>query len=224
MDKLITNYHVTVTKALLGSLIVGLGFFLATTYINPLISALAPFSMMIMSAIAFVVVYGPKHFLDLFSKPNDPKGNIKNFFKYFILTAVLGMSLGILLNLLFHNSLAANPEAGNLGVIILKLPFMLLGEELLSFFFLLVIANLVYKKTGNRPKAELVGIILSSIIFGLMHYTTYYNGNIMVTLLHVILVQGSARVAFNISGLRANSIWLPLLIHIVYDLIFLSFS
>lgn len=224
MDKLITKYHITVTKALLGSLIVGLGFFLATTYINPLMTILAPFSLMIMSAIAFVVVYGPKHFLDLFSKPKDPKGNIKNFIKYFILTAVLGMSMGILLNLLFHNSLAANPESGNLGAIILKLPFMLLGEELLSFFFLLVIANLVYKKTGNQPKAELVGIILSSIIFGLMHYTTYYNGNIFVTLLHVLLIQGSARIAFNLSGLRANSIWLPLLIHIVYDLIFLSFS
>lgn len=222
MKKLISKYEVTVVPAIIGALILALGFYVATNEITPILNLLAPYSLMITGFVAFFIAFGLPGIKDLFSKPSDPKGNIKNFFKYFILTAVLGISASIFLQFVLKLNLTANPASGHLFSLIAKIPFMLLGEELISFYILLVVANLVYKKTGNQKSAELFGIILSSVIFGLLHYSTYFNGNPFTTLIHILLIQGSARIAFNLSGLKSNSIIMPLIIHITYDLVMLG--
>ena len=209
---------------LLGALILGSGFYITTNESFSFLNFLAPYSLMITGLLAFMIAFGFSSLKDLFAKPRDPNGNIKNFIKYFILTTVLGFASAAILQYVLNLNLASNPEAGDLSSIILQVPFMLLGEELIRFYFLLVTANLIFQKTGNQKQAELLGIIISSILFGLLHYTTYYNGNPIETLAHVLLIQGSARIAFNLSGLKANSILMPLIIHIIYDLIFLALS
>ncbi len=224
MDKLINKYNVSISRGLIGAVILGVGFFLATNEVNSFFTALSPYSLMISGFIAFIVAFGASGIKDLFSKPSDPNGNIKNFFKYIALTVVLGFAASIFLQYVLKFHLAANPESGNIMSILLNIPFMLLGEELISFYILLVLANLIYRKTTNQKQAEIIGIIFSCIIFGLLHFSTYYNGNPMTTLAHILLIQGSARIAFNLSGLKSNTIIMPLIIHIIYDLIFLSFS
>ncbi|MGX7419857.1 CPBP family glutamic-type intramembrane protease [Carnobacterium gallinarum] len=222
MNELITNRKINPINGFLGFVILGGGFYLATNYSSTLTSVFAPFSLMIAGILAFLLVFGPSGIKVLFSRPNDPKGNNRNFVTYFFLALIMGFASGAIMKFLFGFNLTANPATERFLAIAPKIPFMLLGEELISFYILIVCAQFIYQKTANQKKAELVGIVISSIVFGLLHYTTYDNGTIFETLAHILLIQGSARVAFNLSGLRANSIILPLLIHIVYDLLFLS--
>lgn len=224
MINLITKHKVSFLRVITGISILIFGFYAATNYISPIITPFAPYSLMITGLISFALVYGVTGIKELFSKPSDPKGNIKNFIKYFILTILLGFTTAIILQYILNLKLSVNPESGNVLSIIFQIPFMLLGEELISFYFLLVTANLIYNKFDNYKNAEIIGIIVSSILFGLLHYSTYYNGNPLTTIIHILLIQGSARIIFNISGLRSNSIVMPLLIHIIYDLVFLSIS
>lgn len=217
-----THNTVTPQRAALGAIILSLGFYITTNYINPIFSLFAPYSLMIAGLIAFAVAFGPSSVKGLFQRPADPKGNVHNFFTYIVLTAVLGMSAAILLQYIFKFHLTSNPISGDISSIVAQIPFMLLGEELISFYILLTIANLVYKKTQNQEQAELVGMIFSCVIFGLLHFSTYYSGNLMTTLAHILLIQGSARIAFNLSGLKSNSLIMPLVIHIAYDLVVLS--
>lgn len=224
MDTLIIRKKISITQSLAGLLVLFVGFYLATNNVNSFFTALSPYSLMISGLLAFTICFKKEGITSLFSMPKDPKGNIKNFFKYLILTATVSVISALLLQYVFHFSLASNELSGKLGSIIYRIPFMLLGEELISFYILLVTSNFIFSKNNNIKQAEFFGIFISSIVFGLLHFSTYYNGNPYTTLLHILLIQGSVRVVFNLSGLRSNSIWLPLLIHITFDIITLSIS
>lgn len=64
---------------------------------------------------------------------------------------------------------------------------MLHGKELISFYFLLITANLIFLKKLAK-QVELIGIIINSILFGLLHYTTYSNSNSLENLSHVLFI------------------------------------
>ncbi|MEN2259745.1 CPBP family glutamic-type intramembrane protease (plasmid) [Paraclostridium benzoelyticum] len=59
--------------------------------------------------------------------------------------------------------------------------------------------------------------MLSSICFGLLHYSTYFNGSLVNTLIHILLIQGLVRIFFNFAALKSNSIIVPWIIHVVFD-------
>lgn len=96
-----------------------------------------------------------------------------------------------------------------------KLPFMLMGEELLGIGILEAI----------RSKGFTLSIssLISALIFGLMHISAYWDGYFISTLLHVLLLQGIARLIFNYIYLKSGqSIWGSWLTHILVDFIALS--
>lgn len=222
MNQLITARKVNPFKALIGFVLLGGSFILMTTYSSKFLAVVSPYLLMVTGLLAFFLVFDLAGLKTLFSLPKDPKGNIRNFFLYFFMALIIGFLSGIILQVVLGFKLTANPATEEFLSLVPKIPFMLLGEELISFYCLIICANWIYRKTSNKKQAEWIGIIFSSVIFGLLHYTTYFNGNMGETLAHILLIQGSARIAFNLSGLKSNSIVLPLIIHIVYDLIFLS--
>lgn len=110
---------------------------------------------------------------------------------------------------------AANPASGHLAQILFMLPFMLMGEELLGIGIL----------EGARSKGLSIwsSTLLSAVIFGLMHIFSYWDGSVVSTLLHVLLLQGLARLIFNYIYLKTGrSIWGSWIAHLIVDLIALS--
>lgn len=164
------------------------------------------FSLALTSYIAFVIVFGKKEATFLFTKPINP---IKNIFKYYLLNWFVSLCIALILEYLLSWKLSSNPV--NNGVtpwLLLLIPIMLLGEELFSIYFLAI-----FSSKFRLPLAS----ILSAIIFGIIHFSTYNNGNIFQTLVHVLLIQGSARIIFNQAAIKSNSIWTSWIIHVLFD-------
>jgi len=110
----------------------------------------------------------------------------------------------------------ANPAAGHLGQIALMVPFMLMGEELLGIGVL----------EGARSKglSMWMSTLLSALVFGLMHIPSYWDGSFVSTLLHVLLLQGVARLIFNYIYIKTGrSIFGSWIAHMIVDFIALSF-
>lgn len=164
--------------------------------------------------VALLVSFGTTGFAKLLGKPEKP---IKNFFIWFILSYIIAFISGIIITKVLKFNLASNPGNKDLIKTFTILPLQLFFEEGISFFILIVCANNIFKISQNWNLSRNIGSILSAIIFGLLHFSTYYNGNVVHTLVHILLIQGLARIAFNEAGLRANSMWIPYLVHVGYD-------
>lgn len=132
----------------------------------------------------------------------------------FIAYMVLSMSVGYLaVSLGFPWK--ANAAAGHLSSIFLKVPFMLMGEELLGIGIL--------ETARNKGGSLTASTFLSALIFGLMHTFVYWDGSIVSTLLHVLLLQGAARLIFNYVYLKTDrSILGSWLSHVLVDFVSLS--
>ncbi|WP_086315572.1 hypothetical protein A5821_003062 [Enterococcus sp. 7F3_DIV0205] len=127
---------------------------------------------------------------------------------------VIGLVIGLLSKSLGFNW-AANPASGHLGAIILMLPFMLMGEELLGIGIL--------EAAQSKGLPLIASTLLSALVFGLMHIPSYWDGSWFSTVAHVLLLQGVARLILNIAYLKmGKSIWGSWIAHVLIDLIALS--
>ncbi|MBR3062366.1 MAG: CPBP family intramembrane metalloprotease [Exiguobacterium sp.] len=110
---------------------------------------------------------------------------------------------------------AANPAVGQLSQIIWILPFMLFGEELLGIGIL--------EGAKSKGLSTLLSSLLSAVVFALLHVPAYWDGSLFSTLLHVLLLQGFARLLLNYVYLKTGrSIWGSWVTHLIIDLIALS--
>ncbi|GAA0092654.1 CPBP family intramembrane metalloprotease [Paraclostridium bifermentans] len=171
-------------------------------------------SVPLLSIVSLVIAFGKSGLSDVFSKPIKP---FKNIAVWYIVSLIASLISGVLLTTVFKLNLHSNPGSEHIVKTLISLPFVLLFEEVISIFVLLVVSNFTYKKTDNLKLANTIGIILSSIFFGLLHYSTYFSGNVMHTLIHIIFVQGLARIFFNLAALKSNSIIVPWIVHVVFD-------
>ncbi|WP_275399736.1 CPBP family glutamic-type intramembrane protease [Enterococcus faecium] len=190
------------TKAIIGAIIIFLG--LIGLLFAPTIVSI--FSLTITGIISLVLVYGKDKVIQIFSKPILP---FKNIIKYFFLNVVVSVGVGLILNFVLHWNLQGNPVNEVLSpLLFFTLPIMLLGEELFSIYFLSV-----FSSKFSLPIASLI----SAIIFGLIHFSTYFSGNIFHTLMHILLIQGVARIIFNQSAIKSNSIITSWIVHVLFD-------
>lgn len=89
----------------------------------------------------------------------------------------------------------------------------LLGEEFLATLPFLALLYFFYQRMNwSRSKSIGVALMLSSLIFGLLHLPTYqWNW------LQVIFVIGLARTFETIAYIRTKSIWASFLVHFTFD-------
>ena len=121
-----------------------------------------------------------------------------------VLTAYLSKALGF--------EWAANPASGALASIIFKIPFMLMGEELISLW--------VLETAQSKGFSFMTSTLISALIFGLLHIFTYWDGSLVSSLVHVLFLQSVARLIFNYVYLKTGrSIWGSWLTHIIFDII-----
>ncbi|MGM0213556.1 CPBP family intramembrane glutamic endopeptidase [Enterococcus sp. AZ109] len=168
---------------------------------------ISTFSLTVTGLFAFYYVYGKESLNELFHKPNAPI--IKTIVKYFALNMFLSCATAILLQRVLNLPLQSNPVADNIHLLlIISLPINILGEELFSMYFLSTLSS-----KFSIPVASM----LSATLFGLSHYHAYNNGNIFYTLVHILLIQGVARLIFNQAALKGNSIITSWSVHVAVD-------
>ncbi len=65
--------------------------------------------------------------------------------------------------------------------------------------------------------------LLSAVVFGLIHIPSYWDGSLVSTLLHVLLLQGVARLIFNYVYIKTGrSIFGSWISHMIVDFVVLS--
>ncbi|WP_162148158.1 CPBP family intramembrane glutamic endopeptidase [Listeria floridensis] len=91
--------------------------------------------------------------------------------------------------------------------------FQLLGEEFYAIIpFLLLLQWFTHTFGWSRKKAILVAWLLSSLLFGAMHLSTY-NWN----LLQSLMVIGVTRLFLTYAYLKTKNIWVSYIVHLLYD-------
>lgn len=125
---------------------------------------------------------------------------------------------------LFNGSLTDNPAAINVNdpnawITYLQLRlqelFQLLGEEFLAILpFLAVLHLTTVKFAWKRKTGIIVGWIVSSIVFGLLHLPTYdWN------LLQCLFVIGGSRMILTLPYIQKKNIWISYFVHYFYDML-----
>ncbi|MFC0276805.1 type II CAAX prenyl endopeptidase Rce1 family protein [Enterococcus devriesei] len=191
------------SNILLGALFLGIGFVMLSLF------ARGWWALFVGGIAAWAIIF-KKDSLSAFHFPKHLWVILLGFFAYAILGAVVGF-----LALKIGLSWTSNPAAGHLGSIILKIPFMLMGEELLGIG--------VLETARNKGLSLTASTFLSALIFGLIHSFVYWDGSLFSTLLHVLLLQGVARLIFNYVYLKTDrSIWGSWISHVLVDLVGLA--
>lgn len=106
------------------------------------------------------------------------------------------------------------------------LPFLMLFEEAWTAVMLISVASFTYKiqKNKNYDKAFLIGSIVSAVFFGLGHLSAYFNGSIMQTIIHILLIQGTTRLILNARVKESDTFLSAYASHLAFDLILIVMS
>lgn len=204
------------TNVLFGIVLIGIGFlpFTPLATFVPYSYQLSWVSIAAFGLLAFIVTFGKDSLAKLFSKPIKPGKTIAIFLPLSVIVSIIS---ALVLNNIEGQTLKANPIIANINIIdSLSLITKLLGEELLGLFFLLAFASLLLPKIGKR-NALFIGQIISAVVFGLLHFWTYNNGNVIQTLIHILGLIGVSRIVFNAAAIRSNSIIISWIIHVLFD-------
>lgn len=169
------------------------------------------FTLLIFSIVGVVVIFGNQALI-WFSKPQGKY--IKIAIACLIINTIWSMLGGTIITLIFGNSGNHGNAAFGDFILIFFVPFMIMGEEVFSIGIL----ETLRMKWGL---STIISTLVTSIIFGLVHFYTYNGGNVLRTIVQILLVQGVARLIFNYAYLKTSSIWTSYAVHLVFDLVFL---
>lgn len=93
-----------------------------------------------------------------------------------------------------------------------RLLIQLLGEELIKFIPLIIVTAYLYKSIG-RKAAIVVAIIISQIIFSLIHIPAYG-----FSILFLLIAIGLESIALPLVYIRSKNLMLCYLVHLIFDL------
>jgi len=91
----------------------------------------------------------------------------------------------------------------------------LIGEEVITAAIAVIVFYFASKKFDSAT-SWVISAIISAIIFGLMHYTTY-DGNIF----QCVFVIGIGRLPFTYAWRKTGSLWGGIWAHVIYDVLLL---
>ena len=146
------------------------------------------------------------------------KSDIPIIFWGFLFSFVIAIASAIILKNL-HVPLSSNPihkdfvgDIPSILIRLLKTLPQLLGEELLTLLpFLMIIRLGTYHGMPEKTTA-IIGLLITSIAFGLLHLSAY-NWN----LLQCLLVISLARIPFTLAFIKSKSVTVSWIIHVLYD-------
>ncbi|MBF8807387.1 MAG: hypothetical protein IC227_01950 [Enterococcus lacertideformus] len=170
------------------------------------------FSLFVTGSLAFLLTFGKKGIVLLFQKPEI---TIKKFAKVVMNSVVIAyfwISIIAFLLILIPNASFKGENELIFSAFFLFgiMPFAVMGEEL----FTILIVRVIQLQIDQFWVASLI----ASLIFGLAHFTTYYNGSIFFATLHILFIQGGARFIFNDAYQKTGTIWGSWLTHYLFNL------
>lgn len=202
-----------------------LGFFILTevyipflsVYMNELVSGIL---LLVLSLLGLRLAV-KKNWTLLFKKIN--KKDIFLVIGYVVGAILVASIIGGAIEL-FNGSLSENPSATNVSdpnawqnFLQLRFQelFQLLGEEFLAIIPFLAILHFCTERLGwKRKNSILVGWLLSSVLFGLLHLSTYdWN------LIQCIFVIGGSRLILTLPFIQTKNLWISYFVHYFYDML-----
>lgn len=151
------------------------------------------------------------------------KGNIGTFFRMpekkdlrliiicYILYEVWYIAMVSFINLIKYPT--ATPNAIDINnFILLTNMLQVIAEEIFRAFLFLMILRFTYNKGFNRKKAITISIIITLVIFGLLHYNNYPS------ILQILLIQGFGGFAIMYPYIKTKNLTLSVIVHILINL------
>lgn len=168
----------------------------------------SPVALALGSGVGIYLLYGSDA-VKAFGKPAKP---ISTFFLGLIAAQLVASISGIVVKFLLNVQVQPDEAVKHIDVLFLfKAIPMIFGEELLTFVILFIVTGLLAKSYSYK-KALTIGVIVSTLVFSLLHLPSYdWN------LIQVLLIIGAIRIPFTLASLRSNSLWEGFAVHYVYD-------
>ncbi|MFK4895736.1 CPBP family intramembrane glutamic endopeptidase [Lactococcus petauri] len=200
-----------IIKALIGFGLFYIGFYLMGS-VNLHIGLFQELTLLVFSLLAAALIF-KNSALEWFRKPEGKylKIIILCFFANVIWSFIGGALVQIIFGLAGNHG---NEAIGNLALLPF-VPFMLMGEELFSITLLET-----FRKKFAWP--TWISTLLTAFIFGMVHFQTYFGGDVLRTIVQILLVQGAARLIFNYAYLKTKSIWTSWIVHLIFDIVMLT--
>ena len=208
MKNLITDKQ---AKLSIGVLIYIVSFAIGYFILIKGIPVISQFAFVIAGLATLYVTFGKESLKTVFAPMAGQKKVLRLLGYYLASFVVAGLAVGVVKVLggqLVNNPVTNSPS---LFTIIGMIP-ALIGEELFTVCGLLIVGGFTYRLTGNQRTAIIIGVIVSTLLFGALHIPTY-QGNVLQSLIGI----GSVRVVFTIALLRFNSLRASSAVHIAYD-------
>lgn len=95
----------------------------------------------------------------------------------------------------------------------------LIGEELFKIILLLIVMFLVYHFTNKRKISIICGVIISLLLFGLIHYNAY-NG----ALSQIIFIIGFGSIFYLYAYLKTKNVIISYIAHVLIDSILIMIT
>lgn len=131
----------------------------------------------------------------------------------FLVSGVMSIAFKVLHIPVESNAAVKDFSLHSLGYISISNLLSLFNEEIIgltSFIGSTILIRNVFKTSRNV--SLWIGMLVSAVIFGMLHYDAY-NGNIP----QILLIIGSLRLVFNFSFTRSKNIVVSFVCHYIYD-------
>lgn len=171
--------------------------------------------------ISLTIIFGWPATKRLFSKLR------KEDWKWILFAIIADIVLTYLF--VFIGSFLKQPIANNSGVeeafslidLVFSLPTLsisLAGEELFIATLFILVYIIAYKFLKEKTTV-ILAVIISLSLFGLSHYTVY-NGNFY----QCLVIIGLGHLPTMYAWLKTKTLWVPIIAHILYDVLLLALS
>lgn len=135
------------------------------------------------------------------------------FFGYYIYVIIITIILSKLGYAMSANLVLTSYKAPSLFLVVSDI-LQLFGEEFFKIFLLLFVMYVIYRITHKRSPALYVGIIVTLLVFGIIHAGAY-SGKIV----QIILVQGFGSIFALYPYLKTKNMINSYILHLIVDFV-----
>lgn len=151
------------------------------------------------------------------------KGNIGTFFRMpgkkdirliiicYILYEAWYIAVLAFFSLINYQTTQATPTDLNNFILATNM-LQIIAEEIFRALLFLLLLKIVYNRGFPRKKAVIISIMLTLIVFGLLHFNSYQN------ILQILLIQGFGGFAEMYPYIKTKNLTLSVIVHILLNL------
>ena len=200
------------TTSKIAALVIGFLIAFITPFVVPLEGFQIQKALIVCFATLIPIIYALKGNLSMILRVPQVKD-----IKIIILGVIVFMILAAIINFILTGGIANTAKNGSMNgsptVLLIRLLIQLVGEELLKIMPLMLVVAFTYKSLG-RKTAIIVAIIISQLLFALVHIPAYG-----FDLRFLILAIGVGSCILPITYIHTKNVAVPYFIHLINDLI-----